>query len=68
MKPVEPDTIGFLVADISRLMRGELDRRVTAAGLGLTSGEGRMLVHIARFDTALRQTDLAELMGVEAMT
>ncbi len=26
------------------------------------------MVHIGRFDTALRQTDLAESMGVEAMT
>ncbi|HEY5816938.1 MAG TPA: MarR family transcriptional regulator [Mesorhizobium sp.] len=68
MSQVEPDTIGFLVADVSRLIRSELDRRVTDAGLGLTPGQGRMLVHIGRFDTALRQTDLAESMGVEAMT
>ncbi len=42
MSQVEPDTIGFLVADVSRLIRSELDRRVTDAGLGLTPGQGRM--------------------------
>lgn len=64
---IDPDSMGFLVTDVARLIRAELDRRIGEAGLGLTSGEGRTLVHIARAG-AVRQTDLAERMGVEAMT
>ncbi|MGE0284020.1 MAG: MarR family winged helix-turn-helix transcriptional regulator [Rhizobiaceae bacterium] len=64
---VDPDSMGFLVTDVARLIRAELDRRIAEAGLGLTPGEGRTLVHIARAG-GVRQTDLAERMGVEAMT
>ena len=64
---IDPDSLGFLVTDVARLIRAEMDRRIAEAGLGLTPGEGRTLVHIARAG-AVRQTDLAERMGVEAMT
>ena len=64
---IDPDSMGFLVTDVARLIRAEMDRRIAEAGLGLTPGEGRTLVHIARAG-AVRQTDLAERMGVEAMT
>lgn len=64
---LDPDSMGFLVTDVARLIRAEMDRRIAEAGLGLTPGEGRTLVHIARAG-AVRQTDLAERMGVEAMT
>lgn len=63
----DPDTIGFLVTDLARLMRSEMDRRITEAGLGLTPGEARTLNHAARAG-AVRQNVLAERMGVEAMT
>lgn len=64
---LDPDTLGFLVTDVSRLIRADLDRRIAAAGLGLTAGEGRTLFHIARAGV-VRQTVLAARMGVEAMT
>lgn len=62
-----PDTIGFLIVDVSRLLRAEFDRRTDAAGLGLTPAEARTLSHVARIGPA-RQATLAERMGIEAMT
>ena len=63
----DPDTFGFLVTDLSRLIRAEMDRRISDAGLGLTPGEGRTLAHAARAGE-VRQIELAERMGVEPMT
>jgi MarR family transcriptional regulator for hemolysin len=62
-----PDSFGFVVTDVARLLRAEMDRRIGDAGLGLTAGEGRALTHAARAGLA-RQTVIAERMGVEAMT
>ena len=64
---IDPDSFGFLIGDVSRLMRAELDRRTSEAGIGLTPGEGRTLVHAARAGP-VRQNVLAESMGIEAMT
>ncbi|HWK63753.1 MAG TPA: MarR family transcriptional regulator [Rhizobiaceae bacterium] len=63
----DPDSFGFLIADITRLSRAEMDRRTEEAGLGLTLGDGRTLSHAARAG-AVRQNVLAERMAVEAMT
>lgn len=62
-----PETLGFLIADVSRLMRAEFDRRTSTSGKGLTPGEARTLSHAARAGV-VRQTVLAERMGLEAMT
>jgi DNA-binding MarR family transcriptional regulator len=64
---VDPDSFGFLVADLARLMRMEFDRVVADSGLGITPGEARTLVHAARAGL-VRQNVLAERLGVEAMT
>ena len=64
---LDPDTIGFLVTDLARLVRSEMDRRINEAGLGLTPSEARTLIHAERAGAA-RQNVLAERMGVEAMT
>lgn len=64
---VDPDSFGFLVTDLSRMIRAEMDRRVAEAGLGITAGEVRTLSHAARAGS-VRQNVLAERMGVEAMT
>ncbi len=64
---IDPDSFGFLVGDVSRLIRAEMDRRTGEAGIGLTPGEGRALVHATRAGP-VRQTVLAERMGVEPMT
>lgn len=64
---VDPDTLGFLITDVARLMKADLDRRITAAGIGITPGEARALMHAARAGP-VRQNVLAERMGVEPMT
>src|SRR4051812_11916209 len=64
---VDPDSFGFVVTDLSRMIRAEMDRRVAIAGLGITAGEARTLAHAARAG-AVRQNVLAERMGIEAMT
>ena len=66
-RQTDPNTFGFLMTDVARLFRAEFDRRVGEAGIGLTPGEGRTLTHAARAGV-VRQTVLAERMGIEAMT
>ena len=62
-----PDSFGFIVSDIARLLNAEMDRRTAEAGIAITSGERRTLAHAARAG-AVRQNMLAERMGLEAMT
>ncbi|MBB6260566.1 DNA-binding MarR family transcriptional regulator [Paenochrobactrum gallinarii] len=62
-----PNAFGFLINDIARLYRAEIDRRIADAGLDLTAAEARTLMHTARH-APVRQTVLAEHMGIEAMT
>jgi MarR family transcriptional regulator for hemolysin len=64
---VDLDSFGFLITDIFRMIRAEMDRRVAQARLGITAGEARALAHAARAG-AVRQNALAERMGIEAMT
>lgn len=64
---LDTDTFGFIVNDLSRIIRAEMDRRTTEAGLGLTTGEGRVLFNALRAGP-IRQTALAERLGIEAMT
>lgn len=64
---IDPDSFGFLVTDATRLIRAEMDRRIAAAGLGVTPADARTLNHAARLGPT-RQNLLAERMGVEAMT
>jgi len=66
-RTLDPEGFGFLVTDIARLMRADMDRRITASGIGLTPGEVRLLVQAARAGQ-VRQAALAERIGVEAMT
>lgn len=63
----DQETFSFLITDVARLLRAEFDRRTSKAGLGLTPGEARTLSHAARAGL-VRQTALAERMGLEAMT
>jgi len=63
----DPDALGFLLTDVSRLLRGELERRIIATGLELTPAEARTLLHAAHGE-ASRQTVIAERMGVDPMT
>jgi DNA-binding MarR family transcriptional regulator len=67
MRFVDPDSFGFLVTDLTRLLRAEMDRLIAEAGLGITPADARTLVHAARAG-AVKQALLAERVGVEAMT
>ena len=66
-RTIDPEGFGFLVTDIARLLRADMDRRITASGLDLTPGEVRVLVQAARAGH-VRQTVLAGRIGIEAMT
>ena len=63
----DPASLGFLVNDVARLSRLGFAGKVAAAGLELTGGEARALVH-AVASAGARQTEIAERMGVEPMT
>lgn len=67
VRRVDPDGFGFLISDLARLIRLDIDRRIEAAGIGVTPGEARTLVYVARYGEE-RQNVLAERMGLEAMT
>ena len=62
-----PDSLGFVLTETSRLMRVALERRIAAVGLDVTPAEARALMHVAATEGA-RQTVIAERMGVEPMT
>lgn len=64
---IDPDAFGFVINDVARLVRTDVDRLIAEAGLGLTPGEARALSNAARAGS-VRQNVLAERMGVEAMT
>ena len=57
--------LGFLLSDVSRLMRTRFDAR--ARGLGLTRPQWRVLVFLARSE-GINQSGLADLIEVERMT
>lgn len=64
---LETDTIGMLLTDVSRLLRGAFDRRITASALGVTPGEARALIQVAATE-GIKQADIAVRMGIEPMT
>ena len=57
---------GMQLAQMSRGWRAELDRRL--AGLGLSQARWLVLLHLARFDDAPTQRELAQSVGVEGPT
>lgn len=63
--PAKTETLGFLVADVSRLMRRSFQQRF--AGGTLTFSQARALLHISR-NEGIRQVDLAELLEIQPIT
>jgi len=57
--------IGLLLADVSRLLRQDFDRRVR--DLGMTQAQWRALAHLAR-DEGMNQAALAERLEVKPIT
>ncbi|MBS3647909.1 winged helix-turn-helix transcriptional regulator [Pseudaminobacter sp. 19-2017] len=64
---LDSDSFGFLITDATRLYRAEFDRRIAAAGLGISPADARTLSHATRCGP-IRQNLLAGRIGVEAMT
>jgi DNA-binding MarR family transcriptional regulator len=62
---LEQDGLGFLVADVSRLMRRAFQQRLE--GSCLTLAQARVLVYVFR-NEGVRQVDLAELLEVQPIT
>ena len=59
------DHVGFLVADVSRLMRRAFQSRL--GDIPLTYAQARALVYLAR-QQGLRQIDLAEQLEIQPIT
>lgn len=59
--------LGFLLTDAARWLRTAFERRISEAGLGVTAGEARTLLNVYALKDC-RQLDIAQRMGVEAMT
>lgn len=58
-------SLGFLLNDVSRLMRQRFDER--ARDLGLTRAQWRVLGHLRRYE-GIKQGSLAEILEVENVT
>src|SRR3546814_6779015 len=58
-------SLGFLLNDVSRLIRKRFDER--ARELGLTRAQWRVLGHLRRYE-GYKQASLAELMEIENVT
>ncbi|MGE0231559.1 MAG: MarR family winged helix-turn-helix transcriptional regulator [Flavobacteriaceae bacterium] len=66
MTDIDPDTsLGFLIGDLSRLMRHNFNRR--AQMLGLSLAQARALVFLSR-EEGIRQVVLAEKLEIHPMT
>ena len=63
--PFTDRTLGFLVADIARLLRRSMDRRLQS--LGLTQAQWRAIVHLSRRE-GMTQAALAESLEVQPIT
>lgn len=59
------DSLGYLVSDVSRLMRRAFQKRIE--GSSLTLAQARALVYVSR-NEGIRQVDLADLLEVQPMT
>ena len=66
MPMTDEHRFGMQLAQLSRGWRAELDRRL--AGLGLSQARWLVLLHLARFESAPTQRELAKSVGVEGPT
>ncbi len=64
---IDPDSLGFLLNDLARLMRSTFEAEIEAAAIPVTPAEARVLAHMSR-GGALQQTRLACLLGVAPMS
>ena len=66
MSHTDQHRFAMQVAQLSRAWRAELDRRLV--GLGLSQARWLVLLHLARFEQAPTQRELAQSVGVEGPT
>lgn len=59
------NSFGFVIHDVTRLLRWEFDRQAQA--LGLTRAQWSVLAHLQR-NQGVQQTDLAEIMDIKPIT
>lgn len=59
------DSLGFLLGDVSRLLRRSFQQRME--GIALSFVQARVLVYISRHE-GIRQVDLADLLEVQPIT
>jgi len=64
MNPCD-DSLGFLIANLSRLMRRAFEQRLE--GSSLTLAQARTLVYLSRYE-GIRQVELAGLLEVQPIT
>lgn len=64
---IDPDSLGFLISDMARLMRATFEREIEKARVPITTSEARVLVHMARCG-ATRQNVLADNLGLAPMS
>lgn len=59
------NSLGFIIHDVTRLLRWDFDRR--AQELGLTRAQWSVLAHLQR-QQGVQQVDLAQLMDIKPIT
>lgn len=62
---IQKDSLGFLLADVSRLMRRAFQQQLTNSNL--TLAQARALIYVSRHE-GVRQIDLAELLEIQPIT
>lgn len=62
---LQQDSLGFLMADVSRMMRRAFQQRLE--GSSLTLAQARALVYVGRHE-GVRQVDLAAMLEVQPIT
>lgn len=62
---MQRDSLGFLLADVSRLIRQRFQQRLE--GSSITQAQARALIYVSRQE-GLRQVELAELLEVQPIT
>jgi len=62
---LKQDTLGFLLADVSRLMRRQFNQHIE--GSSLTLAQARALVYVSRHE-GIRQSKLAEMLEILPIT
>ena len=61
----QPDSLGFLLGDVQRLMRRQFQQQLE--GSGLTLAQARTLIRIVRCE-GIRQVDLADRLDIQPIT